>query len=146
MQEIIDAVGLTDAHLVTNCLAPLLQATRTRYFSHKGKVKDVRVEWDNDARLKALDIALRIKGKYAPPPVEQSRKHTVDVIIMDIPRPKRDHPPPTVIEIAHREPGQNVFPEKPQNVLPESSQPASQAASNVLPSPTVLPHKGDGNR
>ena len=67
MPEIMDAVGLTDAYLVTNCLAPLLQADRTRYFHHKGKVKDIWVEADNNARLKALDMALRIKGKYAPP-------------------------------------------------------------------------------
>jgi hypothetical protein len=135
MPEIMDAVGLTDAYLVTNCLAPLLQADRTRYFHHKGKVKDIWVAADNNARLKALDMALRIKGKYAPPPVEQARKRTVDVIIMDIPRPKRDHPPPTVIELA-----------RSAYVLPQPGASATGQPTNVLPSPNVLPNKGNGNR
>jgi hypothetical protein len=100
ISEIMDQVGLTDAHLVQNCLLPLLHATRTKHFQHKGKVRDVRKVADNDVRLRALEIALRIKGKYAPLAVEQPHKQAVEVIILDVPRPKRDIPPPTVIEIA----------------------------------------------
>jgi len=103
MSEIMDAVGFTDAHLVTNCLGPLLQANRTKYFHHKGRVKDKRTEAALEIRRDALDIALRIKGKYAPPAVEQAHKHAVQVLILDVPRPKRDIPPPTIIEIARPE-------------------------------------------
>jgi hypothetical protein len=134
MSEILDAAGMTDSFLAQNCLKPLLRATTTKFFQYEGQVTDSRKVADNDARLRALDIALRIKGKYAPLAVEQAHKHAVKVIILDAPRPKRDHPPPTTIEIA-----------RPQNALPQSSQPASQAASNVLPSPNVLPHNRNEN-
>jgi len=77
-----------------------LHATRTKHFQHKGKVKDQREEAALEIRRDALDIALRIKGKYAPPAVEQAHKHTVQVIVVDMPRPKRDHPTPTMIELA----------------------------------------------
>jgi hypothetical protein len=144
ISEIMDQ-AVSDAYVVQNCLRPLLHATQVKLGQYKGKFKDSVEVADNDARLRALDIALRIKGKYAPPAVEQPDKHTVKVLVLDCPRPKRDHPPPTVIEIANREPSPNVLPAKPQNVLPQSSQPASQAASNVLPSPNVLPHKDKSN-
>jgi hypothetical protein len=121
ISEIMDQAGISDAYLVQNCLYPLLYATRTKHFQSKGKVKDVREVPDNDARLRALDIALRIKGKYAPLAVEQPHKHAVKVIILDVARPKRDHPPPTMIEIAHREPAQDVLPDTRQNVLPAAS-------------------------
>ena len=71
MSEILDQAGMTDGFLAENCLRPLLHATQTKLGQYKGKFRDrVRVE-DNDVRLRALDIALRIKGKYAPPPAEQ---------------------------------------------------------------------------
>jgi len=38
-----------------------------------------------------------------PPAVEQAHKHTVQVLVLDVPRPKRDIPPPTLIEIAKPE-------------------------------------------
>jgi hypothetical protein len=100
ISEIMDQAGLSDAYLVQNCLHPLLHATRTKHFQSKGKVKDTRDVADNDVRLRALDIALRIKGKYAPLAEEQPHKHAVKVLILDVPRPKRDIPPPTMIEIA----------------------------------------------
>jgi len=103
ISEVMDQAGFSDAYLVQNCLRPLLHETRTKHFQYKGKVKDVREVADNDVRLRALDIALRIKGKYAPLAVEQAPKHAVKVIVLDIPRPKRDIPPPTMIEIAKPE-------------------------------------------
>jgi len=110
ISEIMDQAGLSDAYLVQNCLHPLLHATRTKHFQHKGKVKDSRREPALEIRRDALDIALRIKGKYAPAAVEQAHKDTVEVIVLDIPRPKRDPPPPTVIEIA-----------KPAAALPDTN-------------------------
>jgi len=77
-----------------------LHATRTKHFQYKGKVKDSREEAALEIGRDALDIALRIRGKYAPLAVEQAHKNTVRVIVLDIPRPKRDIPPPTMIEIA----------------------------------------------
>ena len=123
MSEILDQAGMTDGFLAENCLRPLLHATQTKLGQHKGKFRDrVQVE-DNDVRLRALDIALRIKGKYAPPPAEQAHKHAVQVLILDVPRPKRDIPPPTRIEIAR---------------------PATDSA-NVAKQQNVLPHNGNGS-
>jgi hypothetical protein len=102
ISEIMDQAGFSDVYLVQNCLGPLLPATRTKHFQCKGKVKDRAEVADNDARLRALDIALRIKGKHAPLAVEQAHKHTVQVIVVDVPPPKRDVPPPTTIEIIPR--------------------------------------------
>jgi hypothetical protein len=103
MSEILDQAGMTDAFLAQNCLKPLLNATQLKICQYKGKVKDVVEVADTDARIRALDIALRIKGKYAPLPVEQAHKHAVKVLILDVPRPKRDIPPPTMIGIAKPE-------------------------------------------
>jgi hypothetical protein len=80
-----------------------LHATRTKHFQYKGKVKDQREEAALEMRRDALDIVARIEGKYASPAVEQAHKHTVQVLVLDVPRPKRDIPPPTMIEIAKPE-------------------------------------------
>jgi hypothetical protein len=69
-------------------------------FSTKARLKTRGKNLHLEIRRDALDIALRIKEKYAPPAVEQAHKDTVQVIVLDIPRPKRDIPPPTMIEIA----------------------------------------------
>ena len=37
MSEIMDAAGITDAHLVQNCIAPLLHATTKKLGQYKGK-------------------------------------------------------------------------------------------------------------
>jgi len=137
ISEIMDQAGLSDAYLVQNCLHPLLHATRTKHFQNKGKVKDSREEPALEIRRDALDIALRIKGKYAPPAVEQAHKDTVQVIVLDCPRPKRDIPPPTMIEIARTSPSQNVLPERVSS--------PSQQATNVLPQQNVLPRNGSGS-
>jgi hypothetical protein len=102
MSEIMDQIGLTDAALIEKSVLPLLNAARTKYFHHKGQVKDTRQEPALEIRRDELDMALRIKGKYAPLAVEQPHKHTVQVLLLDASlRPKRDFPPPTTIEIAN---------------------------------------------
>jgi hypothetical protein len=131
ISEIMDSAGLTDRHLVEKCIKPLLHAKSVRFFQADGEILESRLFADHDTRIRALDIALRIKGKYTPLAVEQARKDTVEVIILDAPRPKRDIPPPTRIEIARTAPSQNVLPQ------PRSS--ASQQPTNVLP------HNGNGS-
>jgi hypothetical protein len=137
ISEIMDQAGFSDAHLVQNCLGPLLHATQIKLGQHKGKFRDAVEVADNDARLRALDIALRIKGKYEPPATEQHNKHTVKVLVLDCPRPKRDPPPPTVIEIAR--------PAPPQNVLPQPGSSAWQQPTNALPPQNVSPRNGNGS-
>jgi hypothetical protein len=137
MSEIMDQVGITDAYLVQNCLGPLLHATQTKHFQHKGKIKDTAEVADTDARIRALDIALRVKGKYAPIATETPHKNTVKVLILDCPRPKRDIPAPTVIELAQRGVGSNV--------LPQPDGKRREAPINVLPASNVLPRNGNGS-
>src|SRR5947199_97521 len=57
MPEVMDDLGLTDRHLIEKHLVPLLSATTTKFFQHEGRVRQSRRIADNDARLKALDIA-----------------------------------------------------------------------------------------
>src|ERR1051326_6241818 len=61
ISELMDQAGFSDAYLVQNCLGPLLHATQVKLGQYKGKFKDSVEVADNDARLRALDIALRIK-------------------------------------------------------------------------------------
>ena len=84
--ELLDKHGLTDSHLIEKYLKPLLKARRTKHFAHNGKVRSVRHYADNDTRIAALDMTLRLKGNYAPTKTEANSKH-VDVIVVDIPRP-----------------------------------------------------------
>jgi hypothetical protein len=101
MPEVMDKHGLRADALIEKYLVPLLNATRHRCYTHKGKVKTVVEEEALEIRRDALHMALRIRGDYAPPPVEQAHKHTVQVLVLDSSlRPKRDFPPPTMIEIA----------------------------------------------
>jgi len=84
--ELLDKHGLTDSHLIQKHLKPLLKARRTKHFAHNGKVKSVRYYADNDTRIAALEMAFRLKGSYAPTKT-QNESRSVDVIVVDIPRP-----------------------------------------------------------
>ncbi len=65
MPALLEQLGLSDNVLVEKHLKRLLNARMVKFFQHKGKVKDMRIVPDNDARQKALDM----------------------VILVDIPRP-----------------------------------------------------------
>jgi hypothetical protein len=84
--ELMDKHGLTDSHLIEQHLKPLLKARRVKHFAHNGQVKSKRVYADNDTRLTALDLAFRLKGSFAPIK-NQNESRSVDVIVVDIPRP-----------------------------------------------------------
>jgi hypothetical protein len=88
LPELLDQHGLTDSVLIEKHLKPLLLATETKFFQHKGKVTDTRVVPAHAIRLNALDMTLRLKGSYAPAQSEQATK-TVSCIVLDIPRPPR---------------------------------------------------------
>jgi hypothetical protein len=88
MPELMDEIGLTERALIEKHLVPLLSATTTKYFQHHGRVKQKRQVADNDARLRALDVALRLRGSYAPKGPEPADA-TVKVIVLDVPRPDR---------------------------------------------------------
>jgi hypothetical protein len=89
MPELMDEIGLTERALIEKHLVPLLSATTTKYFQHHGKVKQKRQVADNDARLRALDVALRLRGSYAPKGPEAAEAVRVRVLVLDVPRPDR---------------------------------------------------------
>lgn len=87
MPELMDRVGLTDEYLINSRLKPLLDAETTKFFQttqeildvsardEKGnaiemvKRKELVIERENvvahDIRLKALDMAFKLRGSYA---------------------------------------------------------------------------------
>jgi terminase small subunit-like protein len=89
MPELMDDIGLTERALIEKHLVPLLSATTTKYFQHHGRVNQKRQVADNDARLRALDVALRLRGSYAPKGSEAAEGVGVKVLVLDIPRPER---------------------------------------------------------
>lgn len=99
MAEVMEKHGLTDGALIEKYLKPLMKATRTQYFHHKGKVKDRRTLKAHDTRVAALDMAFRVKGSYAPMKTENKNSEAVSVIVLDVPRPNRPTQPPNEIEV-----------------------------------------------
>ena len=77
MPEVLERMGYQDEKLITKYLEPLLRAKDTKFFAHKGKVRDRRDVADNDIRLKALDTVFRLKGSYAAVQQEQQVTHTL---------------------------------------------------------------------
>ena len=62
--ELLDRHGLTDDALIEKHLKPMLNATRTVFVKHAGKVTDERevIAWG--PRIASLDLAFRIRGMY----------------------------------------------------------------------------------
>ncbi len=89
MPELFDRLGLSDVALIEKHLKPLLRARTTKFFQHEGKVTGKRIVADNDARLRALDMALRLRGTFAVADPRLAEPAGVRVIIMDAPRPPR---------------------------------------------------------
>jgi hypothetical protein len=61
----LDDDGLSD-NVLDAKLMSLLEATQTKFFAHNGEVKDERTVVDSKTQLKALDMAYKLKGRYAP--------------------------------------------------------------------------------
>jgi hypothetical protein len=87
--ELLERLGFTDIALIEKYLKPLLNARMLKFFRHKGKVTDMRIVPDNDARLKGLDMAFKLSGAYAQTDPKLEQPVGVKVILVDIPRPGR---------------------------------------------------------
>jgi hypothetical protein len=62
---IMERHGLSDDVLIDKYLLPALEAYETKFFATGGRITDSRVVAAWRSRVKALDIALKIKGLYA---------------------------------------------------------------------------------
>jgi hypothetical protein len=71
--------GLSDESLDAKLIA-LLDAKKTKFFAHKGVVLDERNIQALDIQIKALDMAYKLKGRYA------AKKHEVTTKNTDTPR------------------------------------------------------------
>lgn len=86
---LMDRLGLTEGVLIEKHLVPQLSATITKYFQAEGGVRQKREVADTHARLKALDIAFRLKGSYATADSKVAEPGRSPVIVIDVPRPAR---------------------------------------------------------
>jgi len=87
--EVMNESGLSLPIVIKKYLTPLLHATKTKFFQYEGKVTDyVEVE-DNGTRLGATVKALELLNAFPPRDPALAAQVGVDVIIMDMPRPKR---------------------------------------------------------
>jgi hypothetical protein len=87
--EIMDEFGLTERVLIEEHLAPLLAATTTKYFQAEGGVRQKREVANAYARLKALDMAFKLRGSYATADSKLAEPAGPTVIVVDIPWPGR---------------------------------------------------------
>jgi hypothetical protein len=85
MGKLMDSLGFTERALFEKCVVPLLSATTTKHFKAGGCVRQERDVVNTQARLKALEMAFKLRGLYKiPDPEVVERVHT---IVVDIPRP-----------------------------------------------------------
>jgi len=86
--ELLDELGLTERTLIEKHLVPKLHAKITKLATRNGEFTDY-VELENhDTQLKALDIAFRLHGAYAPKDPKDAAQFGVKVVIIDVPRPQ----------------------------------------------------------
>jgi hypothetical protein len=83
MPEVLDRHGFTDDSLVKKYLSPLLRANETKFFAHKGIVKETQDVAANDIRLRALDLTFKLKGSYAPIETKSEVEHKLTVAEME---------------------------------------------------------------
>lgn len=74
--DVMEKQGLSDKKLIRKYLKPALDALETKFFQKEGNVTETRdvVAWD--VRLRALDMAFKLRGSYAATEVE----NTVNII------------------------------------------------------------------
>jgi hypothetical protein len=87
MPELMDSLGLSEKALIEKHLVPLLSAKSTKFFQHEGKVVQKREVADNEARLRALDMAFKLRGSYTAADAKPPEPPPPSVIVIDIPRP-----------------------------------------------------------
>jgi hypothetical protein len=88
MPAFMEKHGLSEDVLIDKYLLPALEAYETKFFQTGGRITDSRqvVAWTS--RVKALDMALKIKGLYARTRKTESAAQHIKTILVD------RHPPP----------------------------------------------------
>ena len=88
--QLLDKCGLSREALMEQYLKPLLKAVSRS----QRRVTDKRLVAAHETGLRALDTALRLHGGYPSKtkPSEAVKHNFVEVIVVDIPRPRRTGP------------------------------------------------------
>jgi len=86
--DVLDAHGLTADHLIENYLAPALNAQKPVFFTGQGEPISFVLTNDWAARVRALDIAFKLRGDYATQEDILKDATSVRVIRIDVPRPQ----------------------------------------------------------
>jgi phage terminase small subunit len=79
MPELMDRQGLTASALINKYLLPALEAEETEFAKFEGKISDKCnvIAWG--PRLTALDMALKLRGSYAPVKTEEKNPTPVSI-------------------------------------------------------------------
>ena len=87
--DLFDRLGLTDEHVIGNCLLPGLYATKTEFATFEGKFTDSREIEDHGTRHKYLTMYLTLRGhinKYAREARGRATQDTGAAITIDLGR------------------------------------------------------------
>jgi hypothetical protein len=87
--EVMAKLGLTLEHVIQNHLVPLMGATETKIVVHEGKITDYVELSDNTTRRYSTRTALELLNAFPPRDPALAAQVGVEVIVMDMPRPKR---------------------------------------------------------
>ena len=87
--EMMDNAGISVAVLIQKHLVPKLTAKETKFFHHQGKIITRQVD-ALGTQMQALDTSFKLHGAYAAKDGDNAEQIGVKVIVVDIPRPRRD--------------------------------------------------------
>ena len=77
IEKWLDENGLSDTSLKLK-LVSLMNAKETRFFAFEGKITDERKVEAVETQRRTLDMALKVKGLYAP------EKHNVEGLVINV--------------------------------------------------------------
>ena len=87
--EVMARAGLTLDILIRKHLAPLLEATETKFSQHEGEFTDSVETADNGIRLGAARTAFELLNAFPPKDPALAAQMGISVVVLDIPRPDR---------------------------------------------------------
>jgi len=88
--EMLDKAGYSVPAIIEKHLGPKLRAKELKLAQHEGKFTDERQVDAHGIQMQAIDTILKMHGAYAPKDPADTEQVGVKVIILDVPRPRRD--------------------------------------------------------
>ena len=88
--DLLEKLGLGEEVLIEKYLKPLLEAEETVFFEKDGKVQQQVNVAARSIRLSSLRTAFELHGSYAPRDPKEAEQFGIKVVVVDIPRPRRN--------------------------------------------------------